>query len=235
MPSGISSTTCKSQKTLNGERGAWVGCVVMVVNARPCGDPRGIARILSRAMSAASGLQRRRAPGGEARTGTPYASDDEDDVVRGRSAQRAKDCIVERSAGSGSIAAIDTRSGQRYAYDPRDVGDEREMLSHPRLTLMEEVLLLGLKDRQGYLSFWNDNISYTLRGAILMELALRGRIAVARNGDQKRFEAADRIVEVRDAKNTGEPLLDETLRMIKSSPPAGIAEWMDLLSGTCAF
>ncbi|KAJ7458854.1 hypothetical protein FB451DRAFT_1272671 [Mycena latifolia] len=29
---------------------------------------------------------------------------------------------------------------------------------------MEEVLLLGIKDKQGYLSFWNDNISYALGG-----------------------------------------------------------------------
>ena len=28
-----------------------------------------------------------------------------------------------------------------------------------RLTLMEEVLLLGLKDKEGYTSFWNDCIS----------------------------------------------------------------------------
>ncbi len=28
-----------------------------------------------------------------------------------------------------------------------------------RLTLMEEVLLLGMKDREGYTSFWNDCIS----------------------------------------------------------------------------
>ena len=27
-----------------------------------------------------------------------------------------------------------------------------------RLTLMEEVLLLGLKDKEGYTSFWNDCI-----------------------------------------------------------------------------
>jgi hypothetical protein len=51
----------------------------------------------------------------------------------------------------------------------------------PRLTLMEEVLLLGIKDKQGYLSFWNDNISYALRGCILIELALRRRIGVVRD------------------------------------------------------
>ena len=45
-----------------------------------------------------------------------------------------------------------------------------------RLTLMEEVLLMGLKDREGYTSFWNDCISSGLRGCILIELGLRGRI-----------------------------------------------------------
>ena len=48
-----------------------------------------------------------------------------------------------------------------------------------RLTLMEEVLLLGLKDKEGYTSFWNDCISSGLRGCILIELAfLDGRAKV---------------------------------------------------------
>ena len=45
--------------------------------------------------------------------------------------------------------------------DPEvDDGDSKET----RLTLMEEVLLLGLKDKEGYTSFWNDCISSGLRG-----------------------------------------------------------------------
>jgi Golgi phosphoprotein 3 len=35
---------------------------------------------------------------------------------------------------------------------------------------MEEVLLLRIKDKQGHLSLWNDNISHALRGCILIEL-----------------------------------------------------------------
>merc|ERR1719273_1239697 len=35
---------------------------------------------------------------------------------------------------------------------------------------MEEVLLLGLKDKEGYTSFWNDCISSGLRGCILIVL-----------------------------------------------------------------
>lgn len=35
----------------------------------------------------------------------------------------------------------------KVAYDPRDLNDEDETKGAPRLTLMEEVLLLGLKDK----------------------------------------------------------------------------------------
>jgi Golgi phosphoprotein 3 len=36
--------------------------------------------------------------------------------------------------------------GSKIAYDPRDLGHEDSAL--PKLTLLEEVLLLGLKDKQ---------------------------------------------------------------------------------------
>jgi len=48
--------------------------------------------------------------------------------------------------------------------------------------------------KSGILSFWNDNISYTLRGCIVMELALRHRIAVIRDPNRRRFPLADRYV-----------------------------------------
>jgi hypothetical protein len=49
------------------------------------------------------------------------------------------------------------------ANNPEDEdGDSKET----RLTLMEEVLLLGLKDKEGYTSFWNDCISSGLRGTL---------------------------------------------------------------------
>lgn len=41
-----------------------------------------------------------------------------------------------------------SQGGHRIAYDPRDLQDEVETADHPRLTLMEECLLLGLKDKQ---------------------------------------------------------------------------------------
>ncbi|KAH9983436.1 GPP34-domain-containing protein [Russula compacta] len=127
--------------------------------------------------------------------------------------------------------------GNKIAFDPRDLErDEEESKTGgkiPRLTLMEEVLLLGLKDHQGYLSFWNDNISYALRGCILIELALRRRIAVHKDPNRRRLPLAERLIEVTDDRQTGETILDETLRMMKAqeSERMSINSWVDLLSG----
>src|SRR5262249_27872020 len=94
------------------------------------------------------------------------------------------------------------------------------------LTLMDEVVLLGLKDKAGYLSFLNDTISYVLRGCILIELAFRGRIRLAKSS--KPFP--ERVIETGEAHATGEVLLDEALRWIKSERHS-LSTWMDLLSG----
>ncbi|KAJ7261118.1 hypothetical protein C8J57DRAFT_1514348 [Mycena rebaudengoi] len=103
------------------------------------------------------------------------------------------------------------RSFSLLAGEPRFGG------SVPKLTLMEEVLLLGLKDKQGYLSFWSDNISYALRVVYS-------------------WTADPRPVTVL---STGETLLDETLKMIKQTEDSGermgVATWVDLLSVLLAF
>ncbi|CAO3687044.1 unnamed protein product [Rhizopus stolonifer] len=96
---------------------------------------------------------------------------------------------------------------------------------------MEEVLLLGLKDKQGYLSFWNDSISYALRGCIIIELALRGRIAMKKDPMRRSYPLADRCIEVINDTITGEVLLDEALKMMKTSEPMSVGSWIDLMSG----
>ncbi|CAG8563491.1 3529_t:CDS:2 [Racocetra fulgida] len=111
---------------------------------------------------------------------------------------------------------ISIENGVRIAVDPNDMPDEEDK-NQPKLTLMEEVLLLGLKDKQGYLSFWNDNISYTLRGCILMELAFRGRIAMVKDYNRRKVPLSERSIEVIDDKQTNEVLLDEALKMMKQS------------------
>jgi Golgi phosphoprotein 3 len=82
-----------------------------------------------------------------------------------------------------------------------------------------------------------------------MELSIRGRIGVAKEagGRSSRRAYQDRYTEILSEKNTGEVLLDETLKVMKmdattprpASPPSAeqtlgrqsIASWIDLLSG----
>ncbi|KAI0737178.1 Golgi phosphoprotein 3-domain-containing protein [Daedaleopsis nitida] len=109
-----------------------------------------------------------------------------------------------------------------------DEGDGAKSLGEnlPRLTLMEEVLLLSI-DKEGYVSIWNDHISYALRGCILIELALRRRIALVRDPPAKRHRLSldQHLVQLLDDSPTGEPtgILDEDRMTLKS--------WIDLLSG----
>ncbi|KXN86962.1 Vacuolar protein sorting-associated protein 74 [Leucoagaricus sp. SymC.cos] len=105
----------------------------------------------------------------------------------------------------------------------------------PRSTIMEERFLLGLKDKQSYLSYWNDNISYALRGRILIEPALRGHIALVKNSNPCRLPAAEWLVKVIDDRQTGETIL-QALKLMKTQQATEklvVANWIDLLS--CAF
>ena len=104
------------------------------------------------------------------------------------------------------------------------------------LDIFIRILLGSLLSTQGYLSFWNDNISYALRGCILIELALRRRIALVKDPNRRRLSVSERLVEVIDDRNTGETILDEALRMMKAQEgPEGermsVSSWIDLLSG----
>ena len=72
---------------------------------------------------------------------------------------------------------------------------------------------------QGYLSWWNDNISYVLRGCILIELSLRGRIDFTK--DTRRRALSDRMIEV----------VDKTVRHL--GPLA--ARWLRASNGAYRF
>uniref|UniRef100_A0A4W2EUJ4 Golgi phosphoprotein 3 like n=1 Tax=Bos indicus x Bos taurus TaxID=30522 RepID=A0A4W2EUJ4_BOBOX len=111
--------------------------------------------------------------------------------------------------------------------DNEDIGDSKDI----RLTLMEEVLLLGLKDKEGYTSFWNDCISSGLRGGILIELAMRGRIYLEPPTMRKK-RLLDRKVLLKSDSPTGDVLLDETLKHIKATEPTETVQtWIELLTG----
>lgn len=84
---------------------------------------------------------------------------------------------------------------------------------------------------QGYTSFWNDCISSGLRGCILIELALRGRLELEKAGMRKR-SLLNRKVLLKSSNPTGDVLLDEALKHIKETDPAEtVQSWIEYLSG----
>lgn len=142
---------------------------------------------------------------------------------------------------------VHRRKAAKPASDPTDGGnDEKEERDDTagriedeadidnkgtRLTLMEEVLLLGLKDKEGYTSFWNDCISSGLRGCILIELALRGRIKLESAGMRRKGLLSRKVV-VRNKEPCGDVLLNEALKhMIETDPPETVQTWIEYLSG----
>ncbi|KAF9438834.1 hypothetical protein BGZ76_004145 [Entomortierella beljakovae] len=165
-------------------------------------------------MSSAGGLSRRRGGGG------------------GGGGEDSNHSIGNTGELNGRSNIQRHNTDSKIFSDPKDLQMEDENKTQPKLTLMEEVLLLGLKDKQGYLSFWNDNISYALRGCILMELAFRNRIAMVKDPNRRKYPLADRYIECINEKLTGEVLLDETLKMINSTQELmSVGQWIDLLSG----
>lgn len=168
-----------------------------------------------------SGLTRRRGAGGAS---ADTNNENDSSRVSSPAPKRTEDRNPETAYESGA-------NGHKIAFDPRDISESAERQKQPKLTLMEEVLLMGLKDKQGYLSFWNDNISYALRGCIVLELAFRGRISMQKDSSRRRFPLADRVIEVVDDTLTGEVLLDEALKMMKSSEKMSVSAWIDLMSG----
>lgn len=47
----------------------------------------------------------------------------------------------------------DGQNGHKIAFDPRDISENEERTKMPKLTLMDEVLLLGLKDKQVFSTY----------------------------------------------------------------------------------
>ena len=52
-----------------------------------------------------------------------------------------------------------------------------------------------------------------------------------KDSSRRRFPLADRVIEVVDDTLTGEVLLDEALKMMKSSEKMSVSSWIDLMSG----
>ncbi|XP_015740102.1 Golgi phosphoprotein 3-like isoform X1 [Coturnix japonica] len=152
----------------------------------------------------------------------------------------AAPCCGSAALGQVGMTTLTHRGwrGDKRAEPEEDVAADKELPDDdsdnskaPRLTLMEEVLLLGLQDKEGYPSFWNDCLSPGLRGGILIELALRGRIHLEPLTARKK-RLLDRKVLLKSAAPTGDVLLDETLRHIKAAESIETVQtWIELLTG----
>jgi hypothetical protein len=92
-------------------------------------------------MDSAGGLTRRRG-GGRGAT----AADDNNDGSRVASPNPRNGSPYDNSAPETSFTGGE--NGHKIAFDPRDMSENEERSKLPKLTLMEEVLLLGLKDKQ---------------------------------------------------------------------------------------
>lgn len=119
-----------------------------------------LTRIQAHEMTSTGGLSRRRVAASSSST-----TDDADDAwgLNGSSSKHTSTPSVSSSNTTNapiSHAGSAFQGGSKIAYDPRDLEredeDERQGGKAPRLTIMEEVLLLGLKDKQVSftLSWW---------------------------------------------------------------------------------
>jgi len=150
----------------------------------------------------------------------------------GRVTRRKTQAILEKNEQDRKAKQY-SETGDYYAEPDEYDNDNSDMPYDKdfRLTLMEEVILLGLKDREGYTSFWNDCISAGLRGCMLVELALRGRVQLERQVMRRRSLLL-RKVETKNDQQTGDVILDEALNHIKKLlDKENVQNWIELLSG----
>jgi hypothetical protein len=89
-----------------------------------------------------TGLTRRRGGGGG------VASAENDNGDSSRVASPAPKAGGSRDTGGPETSYESGENGHKIAFDPRDISESTERSKQPKLTLMEEVLLLGLKDKQ---------------------------------------------------------------------------------------
>jgi len=138
---------------------------------------------------------------------------------------------MERTDGLVQRRRQPKQETEEHHVNEEEVEEEERDSKDTRLTLMEEVLLLGLKDKEGYTSFWNDCISSGLRGCILIELSLRGRVELEKSG-MRRKGLLNRKLILKNSDPCGDVLLDEALKHIKeTNMPESVQTWIEYLSG----
>ena len=93
------------------------------------------------------------------------------------------------------------------------------------LYLYEELLLLGLKDKEGTFAADDMSFVYTLGGALLAELLTLEKISIDERGKKK-------LVDLVNASPLGDPLLDECLDKLRAAKRrASVQTWVTRFGG----
>lgn len=93
------------------------------------------------------------------------------------------------------------------------------------MLIVEDLLLLLTDDTSGKSLVASTELDLSLAGAVLLELAMAGKVDVTGPGDPGRN---GRLV-VRDPAPTGDPLLDEALTRLTASPDRKPGKGLDLI------
>ena len=115
-------------------------------------------------MASAGGLTRRRGGG---------RADDNDESRVSSPISRNGSALDHRGPETSFTSG---ENGHKIAFDPRDLSETEERSKQPKLTLMEDILLLGLKDRQvGFIllsCFWSTSVLARRQSAHATSLTL---------------------------------------------------------------
>ncbi|KII70349.1 Golgi phosphoprotein 3-like B [Thelohanellus kitauei] len=140
--------------------------------------------------------------------------------------------LVQRKSARVRNSNENVRDGDDSPKDKHAFDDDDKFRSkRPNLTLMEELILLSSKDDTGETFLFNNSISLAMRACMLVELAIRGRIEMEPAGIRKK-NSERRMLRVTNNSSTGEPLLDEALKLMSESTEAdSVSGWLTLLTG----
>lgn len=96
-----------------------------------------------------TGLSRRRVGGGGGAGTSADDADSSNNTAAPTISRTASPSVSSPINGAASYGGTALEGGNKIAYDPRDlVEQEQDGGKMPLLTLLDEVLLLGLKDKQ---------------------------------------------------------------------------------------
>jgi len=96
-------------------------------------------------MAAPSGLTRRKGAGGATFAGDSSTASIETDNGRITPSSSRRQENFPTGPETSYEASVD---GHKIAYDPRDMAEEAQRNKQPKFSLVEEIVLLGLKDKQ---------------------------------------------------------------------------------------